>query len=67
MKIDQKKLKNRLNYCLNTIGIKQNFVCKHTGIDVPTLSKFKNGKIYLNEKDANNLEVYFDKFFLIEV
>lgn len=67
MNIDQNELKNRLDYCLNTIGVKQNYVCKNTGIDVPTLSKFKNNKIYLNDKDARNLQNYFDKFFMIEI
>ncbi len=67
MEQNQDSLKKRLNYCINHIGVKMKFICRYTGIDVPTLSRFKNGHAFLNNDDATRLKNYFDKFFMIEM
>ena len=65
MEINQNELRQRLSYAVSTIGVKQNYICKYTGISTDHISRFLNGKINLSEEDAQRLQTYFDKFFMI--
>lgn len=65
--MDQKQLRKRLIYAINNVGLKAKSISKVTGVDESSLSRFKTGKAMLYLSDAQKLDAYFDKFFMVEL
>lgn len=65
--MDQGQLRKRLIYATNDVGLKAKQIAKITGIDESCLSRFKTGKAMLYLSDAQKLDAYFDRFFMVEL
>ena len=65
--MDQSRLRKRLIYAIETVGLKAKSISKITGVDESSLSRFKTGKAMLYLSDAQRLDAYFDKFFMVEL
>lgn len=55
--MDQEELKSRLITVIDS-GLNARAIAKHIGIAYDTLSKYKQGRLYLCPEDANKLDKY---------
>lgn len=61
--LNQDLLREKLNHVIAS-GLVARAISVRSGVTTDVLSRFKNGLVYLREKDANNLKNYLDKVVL---